>query len=144
MIETLTTPVVPYPCLECTLVEGGQVRWSDGFMELRESSDVELAGMGLAIIGNVCRQLAEGVVSPMADATLVLRLAPGVERDVPWPGMPDDRSVPLDLTQMPFEAAMFLGPQEGLYKQRVDRLSLMHRIETAWVPYLRQQLEAYA
>ena len=107
------------------------------FHDLFSASDQELAGMGLAIIGNLCRQVSSHQLSTQADAKLILKRAKAAEEiPLPWPGMPDTRPLPLDLTELPFEFGMFLGDNEQ-FKKRVDRLQLMRRIEDVWVPHLK-------
>lgn len=109
--------------------------------DLWSSNELELAGMGLATIGNVCKWVADKQLSTQADAKLVLKLAAyGEEIRLPWPGMPDDRPMPLDLTELPFEYGMFLGDDEH-FKKRLNRLALMRRIEDVWVPHLQSLLK---
>ena len=99
----------------------------------------EVAGMGLAVIGNLCKLLARGAISPMADAALHLRVARVAPEIVcPWPGMPDARPLPLDLMQMPFDTEMFLADDQ--FTHRVNRLALMRRIKDVWVPWLKKTL----
>lgn len=104
--------------------------------DLGSATEQELAGMGLCIIGNLCKGLASKQISSHADARLELRQASlAAPIPLPWPGLPDARPLPLDLCQLPFEVEMFLN-DEGHFTKRVDRLALMRRIETTWVPYL--------
>jgi hypothetical protein len=49
--------------------------------------------------------------------------------------MPTDDPIPLDLTKLPFNYAMFID-HEGNGAKHVDRLALMQRIEAVWVPHL--------
>lgn len=112
------------------------------FHDFCSSTDQELAGMGLAIIGNVCRMVASKALSTTADAKLLLKLIPGSEDlALPWPGMPDDRSRLLDLAQLPFEFEMFLHDETHQFQKRVSRLDLMRRIEAVWVPHLKGLLQ---
>jgi len=105
--------------------------------ELWSATNQELAGMGLAIIGNLCRAVAAKALSTRADAKLILKLGKaGEEIPLPWPGMPDDRPVPLDLTELPFQFEMFLHDETKQFQKRVHRLQLMQRIEDVWVPHL--------
>ena len=142
---------VIYPSLETTLVYRPPGRSpsvyyvpSCCFHDLRSATSGELAGMGLAIIGNLCKLLGRDVYNPIIDASLRLTWA---ARDkgirCPWPGMPDDRPMELDLTQLPFEVAMFVDDDGGI-KHRPARLDLMLRIEQVWVPWLLSQLEQHA
>ena len=112
--------------------------------DLRSATTQELAGMGLVIVGNLCRGVATKQISTHADAKLVLqRAAPAPQLLLPWPGMPTDNpSCSLDLAQLPFQAAMFFHDEDGQFKHRVDRLALMNRIGILWVPYLRMLLRA--
>jgi hypothetical protein len=48
--------------------------------------------------------------------------------------MPDDAPLPLDLTALPFNAAMMF--EDGRFQKLVDRRALMARIEALWVPHL--------
>ena len=113
--------------------------WHDLF----SASDHELAGMGLAIIGNLCKAVSDKRLSTDADAKLVLRLASYADDiNLPWPGMPDARPVPLDLCQLPFEFEMFLHDETKQFQKRVHRLDLMRRIEDTWVVHLKGLLEA--
>ena len=137
-----STVDVQYPAL-VALVTDREGAWDqiEGccFHDLLCADDHELSGMGLAIIGNLCKLLARGAISPMADAALHLRVAAGAPEIVcPWPGMPDSRPLPLDLTQMPFDATMFLTGDQ--FTHRVNRLALMRRIEDVWVPWLKKTL----
>lgn len=116
------------------------------FQDLFGVPDEELAGVGLAIIGNVCKLMREGEsgrVPLRLTPTLQLRCAMGAEPiPVPWPGMPDDNpTLPLRPELMPFESAMFLTDDHD-FKHRVDRMALMHRIEAIWVPWLKAKLFA--
>lgn len=144
VLSPASQQLVPYPCLEAHLLEQGVPVWGEGFRDLLAASDEELAGMGLALIGNVCRRLATRQVTPEADATLTLRLAPGVSRTLPWPGMPTDAPLPLDLTQLPFDTAMFLGNDDQKLRYRLDRVALMQRIQAVWVPALKAALVSYS
>ena len=139
----MTLPV--YPVLEVwvTYAKDGVVAerrlpgncWHDLF-----TSDQELAGMGLAIISGLVRTLHAHLYDEALGAKLLLKRWPGdVGKECPWPGMPNDAPVPIDLMQMPFDAAMFLEAK-GEFKRRVDRLQLMARIQDIWVPWLRSQL----
>lgn len=110
------------------------------FHDLMNVPDYELAGMGTAIIGNLCKHLGREIFNPALNASLQLKMAKFAKPiECPWPGMEDDRPVPLDLTKMPFEAAMFLDEQNQL-KWRVDRLKLMNRIQAVWIPWLKTKL----
>ena len=114
------------------------------FHDLSVESDQELAGMGLAIIGNLCKLVASKQLSTQADAKLVWKRGQSdVERCLPWPGMPNDQPVPLDLCELPFDVAMFLHTEDTQFKQQVDRWALMRRIEAVWVPHLRALLMNY-
>lgn len=118
-------------------------KFRDGcWHDLWSDTDQELAGMGLAIIGNVCKAVASKQLSTQADAKLILQLAShGEEIPLPWPGMPDDRPVPLDLTQLPFQFEMFLHDESKQFQKRIHRLDLMRRIESVWVPHLHALLK---
>jgi len=110
--------------------------------DLWNANDQELAGLGLATIGNVCKAVADKRLSTRADAKLVLKLAKiGEEIPLPWPGMPDDRPVPLDLAELPFQFEMFLDADDEHFKKRVHRLDLMRRIEEIWVVHLKDLLK---
>ena len=111
--------------------------------ELFSASDHELAGMGLAIIGNLCKAVSDKRLSTDADAKLVLRLASYADDiKLPWPGFSNDRQITLDLCQLPMDVAMFLHDEDGQFKKRIDRLELMRNIENTFVPHLKALLEA--
>lgn len=147
-----TSTGIQFPVLEVVVslskngYEAFAVLPSCCFHDLIGAPDEELAGMGLAIIGNLCKSLErEQLFDRDTSAELHLRMSPKAEPiKCPWPGMPDDRPAPLDLTQMPFESAMFLGGDDQQLKRRVDRLQLMNRIQSVWVPWLRSKLVSYA
>lgn len=103
--------------------------------------DLDLAGMGEAIIGNICQGLHMGTIQMHFNAYLNLRLAEGAENiPLPWPGMPDDSVIPLDLCKMPFETEMFLDTSESRYKYRLNRQQMVLRIQANWVPYLKAKM----
>lgn len=138
---------VVYPALETRLIfktavgEVSHPLESCCFHDLMTVSDEELAGMGLAIIGNLCKQLSKDIFNQSIFASLTLkRSAQDDGIACPWPGMPDDSPVPLDLTQMPFQSAMFLDADQ--LKWRVDRLQLMNRIQAVWLPWLKGKMNA--
>ena len=111
------------------------------FHDLWSADDNDLNCMGGAIIGDVCKTVATKQLSTQADAKLVLKLArAGAEIPLPWPGMPDDRPVPLDLTELPFSYEMFLGDDQRFTK-RLHRLQLAQRIADLWVPHVRGLLK---
>lgn len=115
------------------------------FHDLAVESDQELAGMGLAIIGNLCKLVASKQLSTQADAKLIWKRGhTDVERLLPWPGMPNDQPVPLDLCELPFDSAMFLHTEDTQFKQQVDRWALMRRIEEVFVPHIRWLLHTHA
>lgn len=130
---------VLYPVLTYSVLEHGQTIAIDGFHDFASSTEDELAGMGLAIIGNICRGLYDHKFSPMADATITLSLDATTTIPCPWPGMPTPGPVPLDLTLMPFDTTMFITTQ-GTIQQKVDRWALMRKIKEVWVPWLTSQL----
>lgn len=103
--------------------------------------DQELAGMGLCIIGNVCKMLDLSIIDMAMDAFIQIRHSSGSDPvAIPWPGMPGGEAVPLDLARMPFDPTMFLDPEDHTFKRRPDRLQLMNRIEAVWVPALKHAL----
>lgn len=137
---------VIYPVIQTSLIRkqpGGAVESllpSCCFHDLTSADDHELAGMGLAIIGNLCKTLGKDIYDVNLFAKLELKMASYADPiTCPWPGMPDDRPLPLDLTQMPFNTAMFLDEKNQL-QWRLDRIKLMHRIREVWVPWLRGKL----
>lgn len=138
-----------YPVLETELTEPrtGRVYLmpSGCFQALTEEDDEELAGMGLAIVGNVCKLMREAELTERElEPRLWLRMFRG-QRDadripLPWPGMPDDNpTLPFRPEALPFESAMFLGDDQE-FNKRVDRLTLLARIKEVWMPYLKTQL----
>lgn len=142
---------VIYPVIETTLrykrgsYEVEYLVPSCCFHDLLNVPDGELAGMGLSIIGNLCRLLDRDIYDDCLFASLQLRYSRDSKPvDCPWPGMPDDRAVPLDLTKMPFESGMFLGSDDNLFKYRPDRLQMLARIEEVWVPWLRERIKLNA
>lgn len=143
-----------YPVIECeiTMKDGTISRFpACCFHALTEEDDEGLAGMGLAIVGNLCKlmrewelALADGEIQgPLPTASLWLRMD-AWQRDadripLPWPGMPDDNPIlPFRPEELPFESEMFL--EEGKFKKRIDRLLLLARIRDTWVPYLKTKL----
>ena len=140
--------VVVYPTLEARLsyAHDGKVKdWlvpSTCFHDLWSSDDNELAGMGLAILGNVIKHVGSDIYDEALGAQLWLKRYPGdVGIECPWPGMEDDRPLPLDLMKLPFDYAMFLR-DDGQGQRRVSRWVLMARIQGTWVPWLRSQMQA--
>ena len=145
----LTKPVVAaqeviYPTIETPIYDAstGVTSYvvSACFHDLTSASDHDLAGMALAIVGNMTKGLGEKVFNPELFAELRLRRSrsdAGVK--LPWPGLADDRPLPLDLTQLPWDTAMFIDEANQL-KYRIDRLAFMDRVATVWVPWLRSKL----
>lgn len=116
------------------------------FHDFWSSDHGELAGMGLAIIGNTVKFLREAEKQGRRFCVFCEFVAgPGVRPvPAPWPGMPDDNPMlPLSPEELPFESAMFFDDEQHL-KKRVDRLALMARIEAVWVPWLRAKMGAEA
>lgn len=110
------------------------------FHDLFEAHEGELAGMGLAIIGNLMKRIDNKTLTQRHESKLELVLGPGATPiRCPWPGLADDRALVLDFNELPWGSTMFLGPK-GDFKYRIDRLKLMHRIHLTWVPWLIQQL----
>lgn len=106
----------------------------------------ELAGMGLAIVGNLVQLVRQDVLSGAVEPELVILAAPGAPAQVcPWPGMPDDRPLPLDLEALPWDSSMFLRTDDELEtRKRLLRWQLMRRIEDVWVPWLQGWLQRFA
>ena len=138
-IKLLRDPI-KYPVIEVFFTTPqGKVFFARNccFHDLLSEDQFDLAGMGLAIIGNVCQMLGKGEIRMDWDAFIHVRIAPGAEpRSIAWPGMPDARPLKLDLAKMPFDAAMFIDEKDGFAKRRPDRLALMDRIGAIWVPEL--------
>lgn len=140
------TQSICWPTLEVTLtylLPNGKLReWaipSCRFHDLRSSPDEELAGMGLAILGNLIKTVGHDLYDAAVGADLLLRRGPtDAGTPCPWPGMPNDAPIPLDLMAMPFDTAMFLDADQ--FKYRLDRWQLMARIQHVWVPWLKAQL----
>lgn len=140
--------VIVYPTLSAllTYAKDGMVReWlvpSTCFHDLWSSDDGELAGMGLAILGNVIKHVQGDLYDEALGAQLWLKRYPGDKGiECPWPGMDDDRPLPLDLMKLPFDYAMFMN-EDGKGQRRVSRVVLMARIQSTWVPWLKQQMFA--
>lgn len=105
--------------------------------DLLRSDSLDLAGMGLSTIGNICRMVARKKLSIDCDARFELILEKGARPiKLPWPGMETDAPIDLDLCKLPFDPAMFFHDEDGQFKHRVDRQQLMFRIQNVWVPYL--------
>ena len=120
--------LVPQCCLGDLLAEEG-------------CDDLDLAGMGEAIIGNICQGLHMGTIQMHYNAYLNLRLAEGADNiPLPWPGMPSDDVIPLDLCKMPFDSGMFLDASENKFKFRLDRQQMVLRIQANWVPFLKAKM----
>src|SRR3990167_6471374 len=103
-----------YPLLNCLVKLPGLMQpWhyvtENCFHDLFEAHEGELAGMGLAIIGNLMTRIHRGTLSTRHEARLELVLAPGdLPIRCPWPGLPDDRELILDYAQLPWDSVMFL------------------------------------
>ena len=154
LIQTPQMPLpgtqdVIYPVLQTELV------WREGtpsqrtylvpsccFHDLLTAPSDELAGVGLVIIGNLCRMLQQGELAdtPNLTAHLWLKHGPGDHGiELPWPGLADDTPMALDLAKMPWDSTMF-ADEHGTFRYRVNRLSLMARIEDVWVAHLERLL----
>lgn len=134
-----------YPVLEVVLSDPRTGRaWLLGpccFQDLlgKDHDDFELSGMGLAIIGNICQGIKNGVIDMAWDAVIQVRHGEGADPvPLPWPGQPDDRPLKLNLATMPFDPIMFLEGDK--FKYRIDRINLMDRIQATWIPYLKAKL----
>lgn len=135
-----------YPVLELHLTyatASGLKEWvvdEACWHDLLSATDQELAGMGLHTLQTLVRLLGKDIYDQALGAKLLLKRWPtDAGMECPFPGMPDDRPVPLDLTQFPMDVAMF-HTGDGYFQKRVDRLALMHRIEAVWVPWLTSAL----
>jgi len=110
------------------------------FHDLFEAHEGELAGMGLAIIGNLMKRIGNGTLTQRHEVRLELILAQGAEPiRCPWPGMPDDSNIVLDYSELPWDSTMFLSA-DNKFKYRIDRLKMMHRIQNIWTAWLITQL----
>lgn len=107
--------------------------------------DTDLAGMGTVIIQNVCKALKDREIGFQAEdrqLKLLLHLENGGDAiELPWPGMPDDRPVPLDVEKLPFDASPFYEKEDGKFKKLIDRQEMMFRIRKVWVPHLKSFLK---
>ena len=114
------------------------------FQDLFEAHEGELAGMGLAIIGNLMKRVGAGTLTMRHESKLELVLVAGdTPIPCPWPGMPNDNPrFPLDFERLPWASAMFLN-ERGDFKKRMDRLHLMRRIQAIWVPWLIGKLQRF-
>ena len=111
------------------------------FGELMDADYHDLAGMGLAIIGNVMKHIGQHDLSTRDAVRLDLIMVKGATPiSCPWPGMPNDRPLPLDYEKLPWDSTMFLG-DKGDFKFRMKRWLLMARIESTWVPWLLGKLK---
>ena len=140
---------VIYPVLEVrlTYATDGRVReWTISeccFHDLYDTDEDELAGMGLAILGNLVKTVGRSVYDAALGAELLLKRHPKDQGIAcPWPGLADDRPVPLDLVEMPWSTEMFLDSDQ--FKYRLDRLRCMARIREVWVPWLKAQMRSDA
>lgn len=147
-------PVTFYPVIELHLTyhaDGSVKEWTVPeccFHDLFSATTEELAGMGLALIGNLVKLLGQHLYDDALDAQLLFKRDPkDVGIPMPWPGMPsDDPRIPLDLTQFPFDVGMFekptahssvLTPETEMANKRLSRWQLMARIQQTWVPHLQ-------
>lgn len=106
--------------------------------------DIDLAGMGTVIIGNVCKALKQGDFDHDRHLELHLQMEPESDLiQLPWPGMPDDSPVPLDVDLLPFDAVPFYEKEDGRFKRLIDRQRMMMRIKEVWVPYLKSEMERH-
>ena len=55
--------------------------------------------------------------------------------------MPDDRPIPLNVEVLPLDYTMFLDKSECKFMRRVDRVKLMERIQSVWVPHLKGMMK---
>lgn len=101
----------------------------------------ELAGMGLAIVGNVIKFVQSGKIPIGSYFNLVLKLSKDSDPiPLPWPGMKNANPRLLHggkyflPEELPFDFTMFID-DEGNVKKRIDRLELLRRIEDVWAPY---------
>lgn len=148
LLQEKVTDHKVYPTVEVLLHHEGTDRTylmpSGCFHDLFSATDQELAGMGLAIIGNLCKVMQEAEESALRLKPL-LQLSLSAASDpipLPWPGLPDDNPyLPMRPEVLPFEAVMFFNG-DGHGQRRVDRMALMQRIEAMWVPYLKMKLWA--
>lgn len=148
-IDPSTQSDTVYPVIQTEISEPSTQKLfflpSGCFHDLSSEDDEELAGMGLAIIGNVCKLMHEAFVRHQEfEPSLWLKLVSWQsDKDrlpLPWPGMlNDDPTLPLQPGSLPFEEAMFLDDNKD-FKHRVDRLVLMRRIQETWLPYLKLQM----
>ena len=107
-----------------------------------EYDDTDLAGMGTAIIGNVCKMLKGGDVSEDRDLEIHLQMDQEAKPvKLPWPGMPDDGPVPLNVDKLPFDAVPFYEKEDGKFKRLIDRQGMMMRIRELWVPHLKSLMK---
>lgn len=137
-----------YPIIQCVIEDPKtQTQWLltsccfQGLLDENEFDDVTLSGMGLTIIGNICKNLKNGLLKWHYNAHLYL--IPNIGADpieMPWPGMPDDGPVPLDLAKLPFDTTMFLDTDDVTFKRLPDRQKTMDRIGLVWLPWLKQKL----
>lgn len=140
---------VKYPTLEVTVTDPrtgatylvGPCCFHDILTETGDSptKEHELAGMGVAIIGNFVRAIKSGVIQQHWKPEIYIKAAPNAPHiPIPWPGMPTDDPIPLVPEQLPFDTAMFLG-KDG-FRKRIDRNALLDRVMFTWVPALKSAL----
>ena len=112
---------------------------AQGYHDLWSAPDEELAGMGLAILGNVIKLLLTKQITSAAVVTLLLIASTAEITPLPWPGMPGTQPIALDLEQLPFDTTMFLGDDQ-VFTKVLSRWELLARIREGWVPELKRQM----
>ena len=108
------------------------------FHDLLSGDAMDLAGMGLTILGNMIQGLKRKALDRSLRYRIALQMSKGSDViPLPWPGMPNDKPIPLNVEILPLDYTMFLDPSECKFMRRVDRVKLMKRINDVWVPHLK-------
>ena len=106
--------------------------------------DTDLSGMGLSILGNMVKGLKSGVINRNWHYQIALQMDPGSDViPIPWPGMPSDEPIPLNVELLPLDHTMFLDKSQNKFMRRMDRIEVMQRIDKMWVPHIRRLMMAH-
>lgn len=104
---------------------------------VKKTDQMDFSGMGLTIIGNMVRGLKSGELPRDWHYRIALIMGQGARPIIlPWPGMPDDSPIPLDVDNLPFDYTMFMDPISKWFRRRIDRLKLLEQIDQVWTPYV--------
>lgn len=141
------SPSLVYPIIEVRCKERSGKEWLVPgclFHDLLKSDDMELSWAGGNIIANMINGMKSGQLSQEHGYRLGLQMAPNARViPIPWPGMPDDQPIPLDLDKLPFDISMFMDTSDMKFKRRMDRQKFTRGLESTWVVWLKAQMRKH-